>query len=598
MFRRQQVRDEKGAIAVMTAICATMLFVAAALSVDLGNAFMEKRERQKDTDLAVLAGAGISGSNLPVTAGGSCTSASYTGPQAKDADQAVKDVAANLTSQLGVAVTAGQLTDCDATNGEVVHGRPVQNSTTKAWSATFNKNQLSLISPPKHVDYNLANVIGEPGADVAGVATVEIRSPKMDTLPYFALETCSYGAQTLQQTNSGLAAGTLLWHSGESNSAELDPAPTGVTPYQMPIGTEAPADIVITGTGLDTATEVGFFQAGSSGEGPEPTAVTVDPAWRTATQITIPQASVPASLFVTNTYWFVRVKVASSTEWSATTFGNGANETLTPSVIIGSPTLNCGQTSNQGNFGTLDLSNSHTNSQPDIIAYNIADGLEHTLAVFDPPTAPWGCAPTTDGAVYWPSEGTNCPRTKPGLMDANPPYKGLISGVSGSPSVPGLLTDVSAGTGCATNGMPATTNFRGYIINNDNLTCFFTNNTVHVGDVASSTYPGPPVISPAIFNSPRFVTVPIFGEKPTGADYKKIVGFRSGFITDQPNDATKLTGTTTSENGITTQSNGPNIDLETLQIIFLNEAALPQRPTSGGTTVYAGIGPKVPILVN
>ena len=38
-----------------------------ALTVDLGNAFMEKRERQKDTDLATLAGAGIVGANLPAT---------------------------------------------------------------------------------------------------------------------------------------------------------------------------------------------------------------------------------------------------------------------------------------------------------------------------------------------------------------------------------------------------------------------------------------------------------------------------------------------------------------------------------------------------
>jgi hypothetical protein len=328
--------------------------------------------------------------------------------------------------------------------------------------------------------------------------------------------------------------------------------------------------------------------------------VTIQPAWRTATQITIPAASLPASLFVTNTYWFVRVKIGAST-WSATTFGNGANKKLTPSIIVGSPTLNCGQTASQGNFGTLELSNSKAPSgQPDVIAYNIADGLEHHLAVFDPATSPWTCKAPTAGAVSWPSEDTNCPQTTTGLMDANPPYKGLITGVGGSPPVPGLLTDVSVGTGCAASGAPATTNFNmtGYIINNDNLTCFFTNDTVHVGDVASRTYPGPVVISPSIFKSPRFVNVPVFGDKPSGADYMKIIGFRSGFITDQPNDATRITGTTSAENGITTQTNGSNIDLASLQIIFLNDAALPPRPTDEGTTVYAGIGPKVPILIN
>src|SRR5262249_31366578 len=156
------------------ALIVTIMFLTAALTVDLGNAFVQKRERQKDTDLATLAGAGIAGANLPATSTATCNSTSYAGPKASAADQTVKDIATNLAQQLGTPAAATTFetnwTDCSATNGEVVYGLPKRNSTGK-YTATYNKNQLSLISPPKHVDYGFAGIIGISGADVRGVST-------------------------------------------------------------------------------------------------------------------------------------------------------------------------------------------------------------------------------------------------------------------------------------------------------------------------------------------------------------------------------------------------------------------------------------------
>ena len=208
-------RDEAGAVAIMAALLMTIMMVLGALTLDLGNAFMEKRERQKDTDLATLAGAGISGANLPVTSSATCSSASYAGPKAAAADQAVKDIAANLAKRLGTPAVATtfttEWTDCNAANGEVVYGRPVQ--AAGKYTATFNKNQVSLISPPRHVDYGFAKVLGVNGNDVRGVSTVEIRSPKLSTLPFYAFTGCDYGPQTLQQPNNGNSAAPIMLSS-------------------------------------------------------------------------------------------------------------------------------------------------------------------------------------------------------------------------------------------------------------------------------------------------------------------------------------------------------------------------------------------------
>src|SRR5215212_394962 len=135
-------RNERGAVAVMVALLAVVLLSVSAMSVDLGNAWAQKRQVQAGGDLATEAGAGIKGDNLPKV--GSVKTCSYGAAGALATDQSVKDITSYLP---------GQLTDCSMTNGEVVYGLPTYNNTTKAWSVAFNKNQLSLVTPPKTVDF-------------------------------------------------------------------------------------------------------------------------------------------------------------------------------------------------------------------------------------------------------------------------------------------------------------------------------------------------------------------------------------------------------------------------------------------------------------
>ncbi|MGN6780416.1 MAG: hypothetical protein ACTHJH_02835, partial [Marmoricola sp.] len=289
--------------------------------------------------------------------------------------------------------------------------------------------------------------------------------------------------------------------------------------------------------------------------------------------------------------------------WSPVSLGNGHPTTNALPLTVGAPTLTCQQGSSAGNFGSLSLPNPDgPNNQTDNIAYNIIHNLKHTLAIYKGASSPWTCTSTTSGAVVWGTsgtDGTNCVDTKTGNVAADAAYKGLITGVG---SDRGRLQNVAAGTGCGADGKPATTVLKGVTINNDTLSCFLTNGSTTLGDVTASGYTGPRVFSPAIFNSPRFVFVPVLGMTPTvgGSNLYQIVGFRAGFITSQAASATQGTPldscTNLDCNGLTLSSNGNS--LNSVQIVFINDAALPPLPDLPDVATYSGSGQRVFRLID
>ena len=132
-------------------------------------------------------------------------------------------------------------------------------------------------------------------------------------------------------------------------------------------------------------------------------------------------------------------------------------------------------------------------------------------------------------------------------------------------------------TKCANGGTSeATTVLKGQSINNDLLTCFFTNPNTNIADVISATYAGPPLISSDIYDSPRFGYVPVLKVQPANGGSKKyqIIDFRACFITDQAPSFVKGDGPGSASNGVTTDNNG----VASVQVIFLNGNALPIPP--------------------
>jgi hypothetical protein len=201
--------------------------------------------------------------------------------------------------------------------------------------------------------------------------------------------------------------------------------------------------------------------------------------------------------------------------------------------------------------------------------------------------------------VFWTADGTNCVDTDTG-MSANVATGGFLG--LGSSRVNGgadYLLKPNHKTNCGPGGTEALTSILGQSINNDTLTCFFTDPNVHVGDIdtdpLSGGYAGPPVISDKIYDSPRFGYVPILPVQPVngGSNKYQIIDFRACFITDQPASAVKG-DPPSATNGINMDSNG----VHSVQLIFLNPNALPNPPVKNGTINYVGTGAKIPVLVN
>jgi hypothetical protein len=323
------------------------------------------------------------------------------------------------------------------------------------------------------------------------------------------------------------------------------------------------------------------------------------------TKIVIPDIS---TLGLSQDAWYVRVSMDGGTSWSVVGTGSKKDVLNALPLSVGSPNLVCSTGSQTGNFGTIELTNSSPDAPTgtgDNVAYNIAAGLQHQILPFPGAASPYTCAKdgsSPAGAKIWPSDPTNCIPTQTGSVAGDDAYSGLIAPQwkSPPPKIGGLLTNLAPGTGC--NGSPATTYFNGVLINNDTLSCFFTDSTTTIGDVDTKNYTLPgPVFKSAIWTSPRFVWVPVIVSPSCGncTNYE-IIDFRPGYITDQLNSATQSSGLTSCTNsvcnGLTLGANGHSI--APLKVVLLNIASLPSPPDGGPVSPYTGVGPPIVRLVN
>ena len=164
---------ERGAVAVVVALSATMIFALCALGVDLGAGFARKRDIQTQADLATLAAA----AQLPHNSAN---------------DSAIYDAATNYAIENEVG---GQDKDVwDFTDGD----------TTNGFIEFDGKNKLRLYAPSSRVEFlMLAPAAGLPDhMNVSAVAAAEIRSPGK-ALPFFISQTCGWGLQTILDQTKG-----------------------------------------------------------------------------------------------------------------------------------------------------------------------------------------------------------------------------------------------------------------------------------------------------------------------------------------------------------------------------------------------------------
>lgn len=196
----QRARNgDSGAVAIIVAITATVLFGFGALSVDIGNAWARKRLTQTDADLAALAGADkLNGQSTSATL---AITAAWT---------YLKSNLPNDDSTGTVINPLSAYQDGDTSNGEI--------------TVSTDYTQMTVVTQPRRVAFGIANAIGFSSVNVQATATAAIRSPHYDTLPMFLDTPCSWGSQVVkfgspgQSTGSGLCQTSKTGDFGQLNS--------------------------------------------------------------------------------------------------------------------------------------------------------------------------------------------------------------------------------------------------------------------------------------------------------------------------------------------------------------------------------------------
>jgi hypothetical protein len=533
----------------MVAVMATVLFAVGAVAIDMGNVYHKRADLQTNVDLAVLAAA----AKLPDQAAARTTATDYL-----DRNEVYGQVATDLS-------------DSDPDNGHIefnVDGNP--------W-------KVRLTAPNVHVSWGMASImpgVGE-GVDVPARAAAGVGSPEGTTdMPFYAVSGgCSYGFQTISD-NSGGPSGPPSIPLYPSTPTTNDAVLTSLTPSSSEAGVAIPS-LRIDGSNLAGVTAVGFTTA--AGDHVEVTGASLGV---TATQVTV--TGVPTTVTNQDDLWYVRV--FKDGMWSA---GDGNATSGVLRLTIGVEKLYC-EGSSSGNFGSLRIGrNPDVGGPNETLSWNVADGIQPYLALFPgAPFAPNECrnlaqripVSNDEDAIQ---DGMNCVWSDPGLP-ANGLEEGLITGIGG---VEGRLEEPSTSP-C---GRPNVSVLE-QSINNDVLSCFFTDDSVRVGDVAKQAYSGPTgAISADIYESPRFFWVPLMRTDPNGTKRLSIQGFRPAFITDQPASGSRGSpGTTSPYNGL--ELNGTKV--REMNVWLINPKALPESMVAEGEPIpYIGVGPKVINLV-
>jgi hypothetical protein len=536
-------RDERGAAAVIFAITAVVLFGVGAFAVDIGQAFAKKSLEQTDVDVAVMAAA------AKLTTSGACN----------------PEVVATATDYLTKAentVTGQYPIDLTGTPGD------------KDGYISCNNWRVDLWAPASRVDFALAGVLpsAPSGMDVNAHAAAQIKAARARAvMPFFAVQGCDYGQQSIRNDSGpSLPIPPLNPDSGGHNNIVFtvtpDTAPSGMSSFQ----------VTLNGTDLTGVDKVGF--TGAAGPPYHYEILRSQLVSATATSITV---NVPTQVLLVDDVWYVRVFTNSGNKWSAA--GNVQRFT------VGPPKLYC-DNSLEGNFGTIDIPRSDTNSFS--LQWNMIKGVEPTLAIHPAPNGQCDGQPQSIESKTSPVNGTNCIATEPGLKIAET-NEGMITGKGG---LKGRLDADSTGN-CSryNNSQRTAATIKGYQLNDDLLTCFITNGA-SIQDLVNGTATANQALSSDIYSSPRFFWVPVLDTDPsTGKKSWPIVGFRPGFISDQSLTATHTApGSISPLDGLSADSSG----IREVKVILFNESALPEfAPTVGGEGDYTGSGPKALVLV-
>ena len=575
MLRRLRYGDD-GAVAVIVAITALLLFGIGALAVDLGNAYSRRREAQTTADLAALAG----GQSLPDSCAAFAAAVKYLHDNPVSDDSGAPADFSNVTDE--------QLADGNLANGEV----QVQNGAGLAMPAcptSTAARRIKVVVPGRNVAFGLANALGFSSTDVSASATAGIFSGG-SLLPIFIPQPCQSGSQVIKEGSGGTV--TPMYDPDGDNSG---PTVDVVSPFEGTSGSTPTLTITLSDmanpASSQTVDTLGVMFTRGTTNVPAP----ADPVLHPATFVPDPVSSregtvtvpLPAAVANVSGVWSVRVgqTVSGALHWSPNS--KVGHYQVTPA--------SCGQQAT-GDFGLLSSPRRTTVNNPTQgdLEQNLADGIDHLVAEF--PTQP----PPVD-----PSVADNCrvhPANTPitgGVLDTTSNLSagsvancldietgnkvdsltdGLINGgTNGGTTFTGRLTRPAAKSCPPPVGGTNPTTLLGHNIVNSTLSCYLRpgysiGDLNNAGKIAAAGPTG--LLNPDIASDPRFFKIPVlYAETNPQNGFYPVVRFRAAFITDETQSSAA-----TPSNGLTASSS----KVTSMRAFLFDIDALPDVVNSGG----------------
>ncbi|KRF12638.1 TadE/TadG family type IV pilus assembly protein [Nocardioides sp. Soil796] len=562
-------RDERGASAILFAILALALMGVSAVAVDMGQVYAKRSSLQSAADHAVLAAAAeLDGTNI-------CTQAAV--------DAATKYLRDNWIDDSGDPINV------DLTGSP---GDPTGFIKCTGWN-------VKLWAPDATVNFGLAKAVSNVSSvEVPAYAEAGVFSPATGVMPAFAVTGCDYGPQTLLDPPGGhetVYIPTLPESTGAFTpypDVNLNSAPNGVSPAVITLNQFSALDIYASANPANKSLAgVNVISFSTEDGAIVKVPITASPVPFTVTAGQLHLTEIPSAVRTVEKVWWVRVSRDNGAHWSSP-------QTALP-LRVGDPLLECAGASNEGNFGTIDLPHLDPSANAtNAIAWNIATKVDFDLTTLGGTNG--YCTPGVGGAVDPTDDGTNCVQAQTGFA-GNPATAGLITGPTNG--TPGRLDKTPTASGCDRNGGSSdfeTPKIQGtkYMINDDTLTCFFTNSSTTISTIATPGYNSGEVINADVFKSPRFFWVPVFDVQPStgNSNHYSIVDFRPAFITGELGGSTKAASVFDSgtDNGLSFASAG----IESLKVVFFDPDALPESMAGGPVMTYLGVGTKVIVLVD
>ena len=150
-------RDDSGAVAILVAVLATVLFAFAAIVVDLGYARTVEGDAQNAVDASSLAGAGILATDVSPSA-------------FANAYRAIK---ASASANFGT--TAADWSACVATPPGASWVQEGSGTNCIMFNHAVNPTKVQVVLPSKHVDSFFGGLVGYGGMDISAAAQATVR---------------------------------------------------------------------------------------------------------------------------------------------------------------------------------------------------------------------------------------------------------------------------------------------------------------------------------------------------------------------------------------------------------------------------------------